>query len=305
MFRLCIVYALLVSIISADRPGLRNGGNKTATQPNILFILTDDQDTVLGGDSIGAMPVGVPIMSRLGTTFPRWFVHTPVCACSRSTILTGRYIHNLLDTNLAPHDPWDRRGNSYGPCFVDRPGQCGPPSSAPGRNMHLNFSLLSPGPTFAVHLADAGYRVGIFGKYINRVPMQPNGHPQIPTGVDTWFVAPGDESNKSSALDRSGEYFPSFYFDGNSTWENTDLQYETAFLGNRSLKWMRETAATKQPFFLYLAPHAPHGMAIPAPWYANLSVPQSAPRNPSWNHSAPDHHWLIEQQPPLTEKEVQ
>ena len=34
-----------------------------ANQPNILFILTDDQDTVLGGDSAEAMPVGLPAMS--------------------------------------------------------------------------------------------------------------------------------------------------------------------------------------------------------------------------------------------------
>ena len=96
--------------------------------------------------------------------------------------------------------------------------------------MHLNFSLLSPGPTYAQHLAavrrnilyspahrtrplttlvrvcgQAGYKVAVFGKYLNRIPVHPNGRPQIPTGVSTWFVSPGDEANKSSRLDASGE----------------------------------------------------------------------------------------------------
>jgi arylsulfatase A-like enzyme len=134
--------------------------------------------------------------------------------------------------------------------------------------------------------------------------MQPNGEPQIPDGVDTWFVSPGDESDKSSVLDNSGEYFPSFYFDGNGTWNNTNLEYETAFLGNRSIQWIRESATRKVPWFLYLASHAPHGASLPAPWYKDLTVPQTAPRFPSWNYSGADHHWLIAQQPPITMHEA-
>lgn len=117
-------------------------------QPNIIFVLTDDEDTVLGGDSPEAMPAGLPALSARGATAKNWFVNTPVCAVSRSEILTGKYYHNLQDVITSSSDPWDQHGNSYGPCFSARPAPrgCGPPSSAPGRNMHLNFSLLSPGP---------------------------------------------------------------------------------------------------------------------------------------------------------------
>jgi arylsulfatase A-like enzyme len=52
-------------------------------------------------------------------------------------------------------------------------------------------------------------------------------------------------------------------------------------------------------FFLYLAPHSPHGLALPAPWFTHLRVNSTAPRTPSWNYSASDHHWLIAQQQPL------
>lgn len=282
----------------------------TPSHPNIIFVLTDDQDTVLGGDGARAMPRGLPALSRRGATLENWFVHTPVCAASRAQILTGRYFHNLADVPAAD-DPWDKQGNTKGPCFASRPNRgCGPPSSAPGRNMHLNFSMLSPGPTFAQHLAQrAGYNVGVFGKYLNRNPMSPLGQPVIPAGVSHWFVAPGDEANKSTASDPSGEYFPSFYYDSrepSGMWNNSDAQYETALLGNRSISWLREAATDPngRPFFLYLAPHSPHGSALPAPWYTSLNIKDSAPRTPSWNVSATDHHWLIAKQPPLSMNEA-
>lgn len=58
------------------------------------------------------------------------------------------------------------------------------------------------------------------------------------------------------------------------------------------------------PFFAYIAPHAPHGMAIPEPKYAGHFSGKTAPRTPSWNYSAPDHHWLVAQQPPTRPAEV-
>ncbi len=178
--------------------------------------------------------------------------------------------------------------------------------------MHMNFSLYSPGGTFAQYLAEeAGYAVGVFGKYLNRNPMTPDGKFEIPTGVERWFVSPGDEADKASPLDPSGEYFPSFYYDnespdGSGVWNNSLGEYETAFLGNRSLAWVRQTVTANRtrPFFLYLAVHAPHGLALPAPWYTDLPVGTQAPRTPSWNYSGTDHHWLIAHQPPISELEA-
>jgi len=43
---------------------------------------------------------------------------------------------------------------------------------------------------------------------------------------------------------------------------------------------------------------------LPAPWYESLQINATAPRSPSYNYSGLDHHWLIEQQKPLTLREA-
>ena len=63
------------------------------TRPNILLLLTDDQDTLIGG--IDHMPLLRTLLVEQGTTFSNAFVHTPVCCPSRSSIFTGRYLHNI------------------------------------------------------------------------------------------------------------------------------------------------------------------------------------------------------------------
>lgn len=169
--------------------------------------------------------------------------------------------------------------------------------------MHIDTEKLSPGPTFAQHLAEVGYKVLYVGKYLNISPLQ------APTGAHTYFVNPGPSAH--SALDSSGEYYPEYWLHitptFNGTFNFTDLpqgsRYETAFIGNVTTKWFKEYA-TQGPFMAYIAPHAPHGAAIPAPWYETQFPNASAPVTPSYNYSGVDHHWLVAQQPPVRNIEV-
>ena len=62
-------------------------------QPNIILILTDDQDEVL--DSVDYMPNLKHYFAEEGVRFINAFATTPVCCPSRSSILTGQYIHNI------------------------------------------------------------------------------------------------------------------------------------------------------------------------------------------------------------------
>ena len=77
------------------------------SQPNVLFVLTDDQGIWAAG-CYGNPEIRTPNLDRLaktGTRFEHFFVATPVCSPSRATLLTGR-----IPSQHGVHD-WLREGN--------------------------------------------------------------------------------------------------------------------------------------------------------------------------------------------------
>ena len=104
-------------------------------RPNILLLITDDQDVLVGGTD--HMPLLNKLLVKEGTTFSNFFVHTPICCPSRSSIFSGRYLHNGGALN-----------NSV-------PGNC-------------NGEEWQAGPekeTFAVHAQSAGCQTGFAGTH--------------------------------------------------------------------------------------------------------------------------------------------
>jgi arylsulfatase A-like enzyme len=65
---------------------------KAAAKPNVIFILTDDQN--LADFTPKTMPKTFHDLVRNGTLFQNYVVATPLCCPSRATYLTGDYPHN-------------------------------------------------------------------------------------------------------------------------------------------------------------------------------------------------------------------
>ena len=144
--------------------------------PNIIFMLTDDQDQTLGGsfpahNHSTAMPRTKVELVDKGAMATNHFIHTPICCPSRSETLTGRYLHNVkLPVNTGPPQCTD--------------GYTGHDDAGNACCMHVDESLVN-NYTFAKPLHDAGYLVGMFGKYLNVCPLLP------PPGFDVWYANGG------------------------------------------------------------------------------------------------------------------
>ncbi len=103
-------------------------GLTAADRPNIVWIVGEDLGPELGcyGDSYARTPV-LDRFAAEGVRFARAFTHAPVCAPSRSGLVTGRY-----PTSIGSH--------------------------------HMRSKLLDPPPLFTSYLRKAGYHVAWPGK---------------------------------------------------------------------------------------------------------------------------------------------
>lgn len=134
--RLCLLALILFALGCASPPP------ETASKPNFIVVLTDDQgygDLGAHGNELIRTP-NLDRMAAEGVEFERFYVE-PVCAPTRAALMTGRYHY--------------RTGIVH--------------TSRGGAKMHGDET------TIAEMLADDGYRTGMFGKWHlgDNDPMRP------------------------------------------------------------------------------------------------------------------------------------
>lgn len=239
-----------------------------AKKPNIVYILTDDQDIKLG--SLDTMEHVRSELTDQGLFFDNAFVTTPVCCPSRSSILTGKYVHN--------HKTFENSVASG--CASE------------------SWRQLNEEKTIGAYMSAAGYNTGFFGKYLNNYALKHSGvsYDHIPTGWHTWFALQGNSKFYNYSVSNQGvpEHHKSSY----------EADYFTDVISRHAEHFIRKAAPKaregSQPFFMYVATPAPHRPATPAPQYAHKLDGKKAPRTESFGWPAADKHWIISQgTPPL------
>ncbi|CAL4098117.1 unnamed protein product, partial [Meganyctiphanes norvegica] len=224
--------------------------------PNFVLILTDDQDIVLGG--IDKMKNLQYLIQKEGATFSNSFVVSPLCCPSRSSILTGRYVHNHGAIN-----------NSYNGDCSGRRWQLGPERK-----------------TFATHLKKNGYSTFFAGKYLNQYGTRnAGGFEHVPPGWDWWVGLVGNSRYYNYTLSVNGTE--------EIHGDNPQKDYLTNVIRKRALEFL-DASSLHIPFFMMLSTPASHAPFTPESKYASNFTDLKVPRNPNFNIKAgPDKHWLM------------
>ncbi|ELT91586.1 hypothetical protein CAPTEDRAFT_122955 [Capitella teleta] len=229
----------------------------SSKQPNIIFILTDDQDVELGG--MTPMVSAKKLIGDKGITFDNMFVTSPLCCPSRSAILTGMYNHNNRAIN-----------NSIS-------GNCSSPQ----------WQQTAEKETFAAHLKKQGYNTFFAGKYLNQYGYKPSGGVEhVPPGWDDWNGLVGNSVYYNYSLsvngkeEKHGDKYPDDYL--------TDVISKKA---ERFLENEHETFGS--PFFMMLSTPACHAPFTPAPQHRDKFANVTAPRDGSFNKYDANRHWLV------------
>lgn len=228
--KLVFIFSLFITTIGlfscADKVEIPQG------KPNVILILTDDQGF---GDIgyYGNPHIKTPVLDSLAQRSVRFddFLVNPVCAPTRSSIMTGKY---SMSTGV--HDTY--RGGAM---------------------------MASSEVTIAEILKEAGYKTGMIGKWHlgDNYPMRPQdqGFEYTLNHLSGGIGQYGDWPN---TLKRDSSYFnPILWNNGKQVQTNG---YCTDVFTEAAIDFVEENK--EDPFFLYLSYNAPHGpLQLPQKYY--------------------------------------
>ena len=218
-----------------QNPLVLRAGHRTRlpdTRPNILVVNLDDTRA----DGIDRMP-NVARLAAQGVSFTNSFVVNPLCAPSRASLFSGLY---------SQHNGVLALGGPIG-------------------GAHRFRELGSDRQTIAVWMHEAGYRTGMFGKYVNGYGF--GGTEQVIGAGGTYYVPPGWTRWRAMASpehyggERGGTYKLVDEHGRATRYDDhtNDGQYSTDVLGAEVRSFVSEAVAEGRPFFAVWAPYASHG----------------------------------------------
>lgn len=242
--------------------GLTTGPSPAKKPKNVVFILTDDQDAAM--DSISYMPLLQKHLADKGTTYANHFTTTAICCPSRVSLWTGKQPHNTNVTDV--HPPY----GGY-PKFVSQ---------------GLNSNYLP------VWLQEAGYNTYYTGKLFNAHTIDNYDSPYPAAWTSTDFLLdPGTYS-----------YLHPIYQANHEPPVHHHNEHTSDLITNKAQTLLQEAIESDKPFFVAVAPVAPHSDVnpyhgssspplmtepIPAERHASLFKDVKIPRTDNFNPDSP------------------
>ncbi|KAK4508793.1 hypothetical protein PRZ48_002532 [Zasmidium cellare] len=245
-----------------------------AATPNVIVIMADDQASDTLLDSMSVMPNVKSLIADKGITYERHYCTVSWCCPSRVNFLTGKAAHNTNVTGLeAPWGGW--------PKFV---------------NQGLNKNYLP------VWLNDAGIDTYYVGKFMNAY-----------TTENFLKPAPKGWTDFSMLLEPGCyDFMHSIWNEGDKVVKKPGIHTQK-ITNEKTLQYLDDAAEARKPFFLMVAPVAPHveitqsgvvNNPPPMPAQKGLFNDRIAPRRKNFNPDVSSGASWVANKRKLTEKEV-
>ena len=215
--------------------------------------------------SIAVMPKLRTLLVEQGTTFNNAVVTDPLCCPARATFLRGQYSHNTeIQGNSAP----EGGHNKFRSLGLDR-------------------------STVATWLDDGGYDTFYAGKYMNGYGGKTR---YVPPGWDRWYGWMGHYHSPGGKY-RLNE-------NGDIKSYDLDRVHDTDLLGKKAVDFIKNGRGDDKPFFMWVAPNAPHSPAYLPKRHEGMFSDRSLPRPPSFNEEDISDKPKIVRRPKLNHEQI-
>ncbi len=230
-----------------DSAGVVAAKPGSKSRPNVIVVMSDDQTVA----DMRVLPKVQRLIGDRGVTFANNFASNPTCCPSRSTFFSGRYGHNTgVFRNSVPAG---------------------------------GFESFDGSETLPVWLQRAGYSTAHVGKYLNGYGGVGSPPTYVPPGWSDWYgsVDPTTYRMYGYTLNQNGQLVDYGDYD-----TEDPATYQTDVYAQKGVEFIERQAQLGTPFFLSMAPLAPHVEVFtrpsegeddpPTPTFPN---PRPAPRD--------------------------